>query len=262
MVHTLKRQLNKHTLPPWWAPGSTSLAGPAGRQATWRRRASASTKCPRCCLGRAAGGPAEPVLPPRGPQRLQARQRLLAWYDAHHRVLPWRLNRHSGHQRGSPLAGLSRQELLYRAWVSEVCPPPGGSAGCQGSTRARAACRSCRSRRRSRAPQSTLCAGWPSGPPSRQAARQPAALALGGAWSTGPARAGPGTCGAGRGERPVGRPGLLPACAPAAGGRPARGLPAGRPRAQHCSRAAADPRQARPPRAGGACCPACACQAS
>ena len=39
------------------------------------------------------------------------------WYDASHRVLPWRLNTHSKHQRDTPLATLSQQEMLYRVWV-------------------------------------------------------------------------------------------------------------------------------------------------
>ncbi len=58
------------------------------------------------------------------------RGRLLAWYDEHHRVLPWRRTPHSKrtlpapsgpHEVAHPApADLDAQAFAYRVWVSEV----------------------------------------------------------------------------------------------------------------------------------------------
>ena len=47
---------------------------------------------------------------------------LLQWYDREHRVLPWRRNTHSLHQKqADPDQKQEDPEVfMYRVWVSEV----------------------------------------------------------------------------------------------------------------------------------------------
>lgn len=59
------------------------------------------------------------------PVTLQARQNLLVWYDANHRILPWRRNSSSqrpldGTEGGGAPAELPQQQFIYFVWVSEV----------------------------------------------------------------------------------------------------------------------------------------------
>ena len=55
----------------------------------------------------------------------QARRELLSWYDANHRILPWRRNASSKRpidgteDSGAPLS-LPQQQFIYYVWVSEV----------------------------------------------------------------------------------------------------------------------------------------------
>lgn len=73
---------------------------------------------------RARPAPAAPPTPAPDAARRWARAALLGWYDAGHRVLPWRRNAHSrradGGEPGGAPAGLDRQTFAYRVWVSEV----------------------------------------------------------------------------------------------------------------------------------------------
>ena len=57
----------------------------------------------------------------------QLRPSLLAWYDKHHRVLPWRRNEHSKRPKSADDGGmqpapldLDTQTFAYRVWVSEI----------------------------------------------------------------------------------------------------------------------------------------------
>lgn len=57
---------------------------------------------------------------------LQIRLALLAWYDAHHRILPWRRNAYSRRDpkeddkyQAVPLE-TPQQQFLYYVWVCEV----------------------------------------------------------------------------------------------------------------------------------------------
>ena len=55
----------------------------------------------------------------------QARQKLLAWYDVNHRILPWRRNSSSqraadGTESDGAPADLPQQQFIYFVWVSEV----------------------------------------------------------------------------------------------------------------------------------------------
>ena len=47
---------------------------------------------------------------------------LLQWYDREHRVLPWRRNAHSLHQKQEEpdLKQEDPEVFMYRVWVSEV----------------------------------------------------------------------------------------------------------------------------------------------
>lgn len=77
-----------------------------------------------------AGTPTHAPTHP-GPPALQARAGLLAWYDANHRILPWRRNPHSQLPReaveaarkegreGAPL-DLPTNQFIYWVWVCEV----------------------------------------------------------------------------------------------------------------------------------------------
>ena len=82
---------------------------------------SATESAQVCSMGRAISSRSWPSLClslSRTLSLLQARASLLQWYDAQHRVLPWRLNRQSKHETDNPIAQLSQQEMLYRVWVS------------------------------------------------------------------------------------------------------------------------------------------------
>lgn len=62
---------------------------------------------------------------------LQIRAGLLAWYDAHHRILPWRRNPHSKLPTAMVAAAaadgthpappdLPQNEFIYYVWVCEI----------------------------------------------------------------------------------------------------------------------------------------------
>ena len=55
---------------------------------------------------------ADPILPAHAPSGKSRAQNLLAWYDRHHRVLPWRVTPHDHAQGVRPDP--------YRIWLSEV----------------------------------------------------------------------------------------------------------------------------------------------
>ncbi len=58
---------------------------------------------------------------------LQIRQGLLEWYDANHRILPWRRNLHSSRKAvnaelkcSAAPSTLSEDDFIYRVWISET----------------------------------------------------------------------------------------------------------------------------------------------
>ena len=80
---------------------------------------------PRSVLS--APTPAHPPPPP----PLQIRSALLSWYDAHHRVLPWRRNPHSrlgaealaaaaAEGQAPAPADLPTNQFIYYVWVCEI----------------------------------------------------------------------------------------------------------------------------------------------